>query len=68
MKQTRGSLYESATNEQLAALREHFLEWSGGFPPESVDKITVYLDYARESNMPYDAARAYLLDWYESQT
>ena len=31
-----------------AAIRSHFEEWSGGFPPESEREIFVYVEYAQE--------------------
>jgi hypothetical protein len=48
------------TKEQTEALRRHFLEWSGGFEPESKYQITVYIDYARDSRLDQDEVRVVL--------
>jgi len=32
--------------QEIEQLKSDFRQWSGGFPPESADQITVYLDYA----------------------
>jgi hypothetical protein len=34
--------------KMIQELKEHFLKWSGGLPPESDYQITVYIDYAAE--------------------
>jgi hypothetical protein len=51
------------TNEQIEKLKRHFLEWSGGFEPESEHQITVYVDYARDSRLNRDEVRHVLEDW-----
>ncbi len=43
-------------------LKEHFLEWSGGCPPESNYQITVYVDYAAEIEDD-EFVREALRDW-----
>lgn len=47
-------------------LKKDFREWSGGFPPESDEKITVYLDYALPDGIDKEEAREVLEDWYRS--
>jgi hypothetical protein len=39
------------TADQLDKLKEDFLTWSGGWPPESEDQITVYVDYAMNTSL-----------------
>lgn len=53
------------TPEQIESLKSHFQEWSGGFPPESPDQVTVYVDYARDSDLDPDETREVLLGWME---
>ena len=51
------------TNAQIASMRAHFLEWSGGFEPESQFQITVYVDYAADQDLDADEVRSGLEDW-----
>jgi len=51
------------TNEQIEKLKQHFLEWSGGFEPESGHQIMVYIDYARDGNLDKEEVRRLLEDW-----
>lgn len=51
------------TDAEQSALREDFLTWSGGFDPESMHQITVYLDYACESSLDREGARDFLITW-----
>jgi hypothetical protein len=48
------------------ALAKDFMEWSGGFPPESDHQITVYLDYALPAGFDRQEANEFLTDWYAS--
>jgi hypothetical protein len=45
------------------AIREDFLTWSGGFPPESDQQIWVYVEAARPSDTPAEEVTRLLLDW-----
>ncbi|MGD0769405.1 MAG: hypothetical protein ABSB42_14575 [Tepidisphaeraceae bacterium] len=51
------------TTQQIEELKRHFLEWSGGFEPESEHQITVYVDYARDSRFDREEVRRTLEDW-----
>jgi len=46
-------------------LIEDFLQWSGGFPPESEHQITVYIDYALKPEFNPTEAREALVDWMD---
>ena len=43
--------------------RSDFLVWSGGFPPESVCQIYVYIDYARPNDTDENDVREILTAW-----
>ena len=45
------------------AIREDFLTWSGGFPPESDDQIYVYVDAAAPKDSDENEVRKMLRDW-----
>lgn len=47
----------------LARLKQTFREWSGGFPPDSSHEVTVFIDYAMESEFDAFEARVQLLEW-----
>lgn len=47
----------------IQRIKEDFGSWSGGFPPESPDQITVYVDYALDLGIDPNDARRMLLDW-----
>jgi hypothetical protein len=49
--------------DDFQALRDEFLEWSGGFEPEGEHQITVFIDYAMTPGINEEVARAYLLGW-----
>jgi len=44
-------------------LEEHFRIWTGGFPPDSMHEITVYVDYASPFESREQEVRDYLIDW-----
>jgi hypothetical protein len=44
-------------------IRSDFLEWSGGFPPESTYEVYVYVELARPRHMNEDDVREFLLGW-----
>ncbi len=51
-------------NEQTAnTIKAEFLEWSGGFTPESDYQITVYIDYALSVENDPEPARKLLREW-----
>jgi hypothetical protein len=45
------------------AVREDFLTWSGGFPPESDQQIWVYVEAARPGDTDAVEVTRLLLDW-----
>jgi hypothetical protein len=51
------------TPEQIEQLKRDFLEWSGGFEPETEHQIIVYVDYARDSRLDREDVRHILEDW-----
>jgi hypothetical protein len=51
------------TNIQLESLKRHFLEWSGGFEPESMHQIVVYVDYARDRRLDWNEVLEALMTW-----
>jgi hypothetical protein len=52
------------TDVQTAkVIREDFLTWSGGFPPESDGQIRVYVEAARPSDVDAEEVARLLLDW-----
>lgn len=53
------------TQEQIESLRQDFLEWSGGFEPESRHQITVYVEYARDSELDPEESQQVLTDWMD---
>ena len=63
-------------NHKRADLIADFTKWSGGFPPEDSDQITVYLDYTLPSaSMALDQAKEFylfardlLVEWMERET
>jgi hypothetical protein len=54
-------------SKQLAELKKHFREWSGGWSPESMCEITVYVDYAMRTDLgTEDEVREALIEWIEA--
>ena len=51
------------TDEQIQAVKQHFLEWSGGFEPDSEHQAVVYVDYARDSKMDRSEVLSCLEEW-----
>jgi hypothetical protein len=51
------------TEEQTEKVKRHFLEWSGGFEPETEYQIIVYVDYARLSDVDRDETLECLEGW-----
>jgi hypothetical protein len=56
-----------AEQQSYANLKANFLEWSGGFPPESPAQVTVYIDYAMSAHEDPDVARDVLLEWMQEE-
>jgi hypothetical protein len=56
------------TKLQIENVKRHFLEWSGGFEPESAHQIIVYVDYARDSRLDREEVRHLLEDWMAAET
>jgi hypothetical protein len=55
-------------NEQnAAAIKADFAEWSGGFPPESPEQVTVYIDYACPNTADSTLIREILLAWMQQE-
>jgi hypothetical protein len=53
-------------NEQcIRSLKEDFLEWSGGTPPDSEEQIFIYLEFAGPSNVEDDFTRKVLREWMD---
>ncbi len=51
-------------DEQMSkTIKGRFLEWSGGFAPESDYQITVYIDYALSIEDDPEAVRKLLREW-----
>jgi len=53
------------TNHEIQSLKQDFLAWSGGFEPESMHQISVYLDYACDSSLDGVEARHFLVTWMD---
>lgn len=51
----------------LDELKRDFAEWSGGFPPDSMDQIEVYMDYILPVYTDPIAAREALVDWWRQE-
>lgn len=49
-------------------IRRDFLDWSGGFPPESERDIFVYIEYALPKQFVSDSARDFLRHWMEEES
>lgn len=48
-------------------IKADFLEWSGGFEPDTPEQITVYVDYARHTDTDADYVRRVLTTWLDDQ-
>jgi hypothetical protein len=48
--------------------KKDFRNWSGGFPPESEEQITVYLDYAAAADADPEDLRGILREWMEQES
>lgn len=55
------------TDAQKQALRDDFLEWSGGFPPDD-GQIEEYMDSSMSSSFGDEQeARAFLKEWAQEE-
>ena len=50
----------------VKAIKQDFLTWSGGFPPESDEQIFVYVETARSSETDDEEVRNLLKTWMEN--
>ncbi len=51
-------------DSQMAnTIKQDFLAWSGGFPPESDDQIYVYIETAKRPEIDDEELRALLQTW-----
>jgi hypothetical protein len=51
------------SDSELKLLKADFLEWTGGFEPETEDDIKVYVDTSMPFNLKPDEAREALREW-----
>ena len=51
------------TEQQLDELKADFLEWSGGFEPETDEKIDIHITSSMPLNIADDDARTALKQW-----
>ncbi len=49
-------------------LREDFLDWSGGFPPESEQQIDVYVEHRSPVDMDNAEVTQILTDWLKEES
>jgi len=47
------------------AIKADFLEWSGGFPPESEEQVFIYVQYAAPSDVDEEELLALLRTWMQ---
>lgn len=51
------------TEEQLKDLKEDFLAWTGGWPPEDSGQVTTYVDVSMPFDLDEHEATTALLQW-----
>lgn len=56
-----------ASQQAGEAIRADFLEWSGGFPPDSAEQVTVYVDYAAPGDAEPAFVREVLMAWMREE-
>jgi hypothetical protein len=54
--------------QAVAELKKDFQEWSGGFPPESPEQVTIYVDYASHADSDQEFVRRTLTDWMQQES
>jgi hypothetical protein len=57
--------FGTMTSDQLIALKDDFLSWTGGFEPESSEQITAYAAYSMPYDLKENEAIKALLDWMQ---
>jgi hypothetical protein len=60
-----GSPPTPLTPETIVKLKEHYLDWTGGFPPDDEDEIFTYTELAMESGPDPEEVRLVLRRWME---
>lgn len=45
------------------AVKQDFLSWTGGFPPDSEEQIFAYVETSRPNEADYEEARQLLRAW-----
>jgi hypothetical protein len=53
--------------ETAMAIRQDFLVWSGGFPPESDQQIWVYVEAARPVETDHEEVATFLMAWMREE-
>lgn len=53
---------------ELEELKRNFLVWSGGFPPDSPEQVTVCVDHARHADIDPTATRDALVKWMQQES
>ena len=56
------------TTDQLESLKADFLQWTGGFEPETVEDITTYIDTSMPFDLASDEAAKALREWMRQPT
>lgn len=51
----------------ITSLKQDFADWSGGFPPDSTEQITVYIDYSLSAQIDPEEARQVLVEWMQHE-
>lgn len=51
------------SDSELQALRADFLEWTGGFEPETDEQIATYIDGSMAADVDPSEAREALREW-----
>jgi len=49
------------------SIREDFLSWSGGVPPESRDEISVYMDSSCPVTADVAEVERFLIEWMDGE-
>jgi len=47
----------------VISIRNDFEQWSGGFPPDSIDQIYIYAIFGSSSEIPDDEVVESLMSW-----
>lgn len=49
--------------DMAEAVKQDFLSWTGGFPPDSEEQIFAYVETSRPNEADYEEARQLLRAW-----